>query len=80
MWELPIHWDQDGRLILYNLAMIFFRLYFSSLRELMIADKGYVSYSNCLKSLLSSSIYFPIVISAKNGCIIRERPQWPHCI
>ena len=38
MWELPIHWDRDGRLILYNLAMIiFFRPSFSSLREFMSA-------------------------------------------
>ena len=69
MWELPIHWDQDGRLILYNLAMIVFSfcsLYFSLLRDIMTADECYLSYSNCQNFLSFSSIYYPIVLSAKN--------------
>ena len=56
MWELPIHWDQDGRLILYNLAMIIFHLSFSSLREFMTADECYISCSNCQNFLLFSSV------------------------
>ena len=46
MWELLIHCDQDGQLILYNLVMIIFRFYYFSLREFRTADECYFSCLN----------------------------------
>ena len=80
MWELPIHWDRDGRLILYNLAMIVFSSFILFAKRIYVCCECYLSCSNWQNFLLFSSIYFPIVLSSKNWRIMWVRPQRPHYV
>ena len=73
MWELPTHLDQMVEL--YNLAMIIFPIISSHCFSPHLSPFAKRAYDCCLmllylfellNSLLFSSIYFPIVITAKN--------------